>query len=88
MTGSVLSVPPATAVPAPNLLTQRQRAIRTHPLPLERRDVTIHVRDAADVTRTILSTRHGPIVSDVYGPTCVLLSTVEIAAAVQATLLQ
>ena len=34
-------------------------------LPLERRDVTIHVRDAADVTRTILSTRHGPIVSDV-----------------------
>ena len=34
-------------------------------LPLERRDVTIHVRDAADVTRTILSTQHGPIVSDV-----------------------
>ena len=34
-------------------------------LPLERRDVTIHVRDAGDVTRTILSTRHGPIVSDV-----------------------
>ena len=34
-------------------------------LPLERRDVTVHVRDAADVTRTILSTRHGPIVSDV-----------------------
>ena len=34
-------------------------------LPLERRDVTIHVRGAADVTRTILSTRHGPIVSDV-----------------------
>src|ERR1700674_4684912 len=34
-------------------------------LPLERRDVTIHVRDAADLTRTILSTRHGPIVSDV-----------------------
>ncbi|HZC47206.1 MAG TPA: penicillin acylase family protein, partial [Candidatus Acidoferrum sp.] len=34
-------------------------------LPLERRDVTIHVRDAADVTRTVLSTRHGPIVSDV-----------------------
>ena len=34
-------------------------------LPLERREVTIHVRDAGDVTRTILSTRHGPIVSDV-----------------------
>ncbi len=34
-------------------------------LPLERRDVTIHVRDASDMTRTILSTRHGPIVSDV-----------------------
>src|ERR1035437_6309182 len=34
-------------------------------LPLERREVTIHVRDASDVTRTILSTRHGPIVSDV-----------------------
>jgi penicillin amidase len=34
-------------------------------LPLERRDVTVHVRGAADVTRTILSTRHGPIVSDV-----------------------
>ena len=34
-------------------------------LPLERRDVTIHVRDASDVTRTILSTRRGPIVSDV-----------------------
>ena len=27
-------------------------------LPLERRDVTIHVRDASDVTRTILSTPH------------------------------
>ena len=34
-------------------------------LPLERREVTIHVRDAGDVKRTILSTRHGPIVSDV-----------------------
>ncbi len=34
-------------------------------LPLKRRDVTIHVRDGADVTRTILSTRLGPIVSDV-----------------------
>ncbi len=34
-------------------------------LPLERRDVTIQVRGAADVTRTILSTRHGPIVSNV-----------------------
>jgi len=34
-------------------------------LALKRREVTIHVRDAGDVTRTILSTRHGPIVSDV-----------------------
>jgi penicillin G amidase len=34
-------------------------------LPLDRRDVTIHVKGAPDVTRTILSTGHGPIVSEV-----------------------
>jgi penicillin amidase len=34
-------------------------------LPVERRDVTIHIKGAPDVMRTILSTRHGPVVSDV-----------------------
>ncbi len=48
-------------------------------LPLERRDVTIHVRDAADVTRTILSTRHGPIVSDLLALEDNPLSGVKVA---------
>jgi penicillin amidase len=37
--------------------------------PFERRQATIKVKDAADVTVELRETRHGPVLSDVHGPT-------------------
>jgi penicillin amidase len=38
------------------------------PLPFERRQVTIKVKGAPDVTLALRETRHGPVLSDVHGP--------------------
>lgn len=39
------------------------------PQPFERRRETIKVKDGADVTLELRETRHGPVLSDVHGPT-------------------
>ncbi len=39
------------------------------PQPFERRRTTIKVKDAADVVLELRETRHGPVLSDVHGPT-------------------